>query len=400
MGAASSDVDAGPPTATYWQAAAARERDALPVHAAPPPNVDVAVVGAGVVGTACAYWLARLGADVALLEADRVACGASGRNGGFMLGSTAQMQKLRELLIAERIGAELEHPGHLALASSDAVLDAFRAELGQRPPDAPRIELLDRSDCEDLLGIPIAARFRGARWQPSGATVQPVRFVLGLAAGAARRGAHVVERCAVRSLGPGRRGGVLVATERGSVAARHVVVACAARSAELLPGGEGLLAPVRGQVLATEPLARRFAPGMAVDFGDVYWRQARDGTIVIGGCRGADPDPERERSGRETVNPRVQRALESFLPEAFPGFGPVRVARRWAGVMDAARDGRPLVGRWPRLEGLWVAAGFGGHGLPPASGVGRVIAEAIVHGRESDWLERLAPDRDQEAVAA
>jgi glycine/D-amino acid oxidase-like deaminating enzyme len=68
--------------------------------------------------------------------------------------------------------------------------------------------------------------------------------------------------------------------------------------------------------------------------------------------------------------------------------------------MDLSPDGRPVVGRWPGAPGVWVAAGFAGHGLPPASGVGRVVAEAIVLGRDSEWLRRLAPDRDQEAVAA
>jgi sarcosine oxidase subunit beta len=151
-------------------------------------------------------------------------------------------------------------------------------------------------------------------------------------------------------------------------------------------------------VLATEPLPRRFGPGMALDFGTVYWRQAADGTIVIGGCR--DADRASESSLEETVNPVVQRALEEFLPDTFPGFGPVPVARRWAGIMDLSPDGRPVVGRWPGAPGVWVAAGFAGHGLPPASGVGRVVAEAIVLGRDSEWLRRLAPDRDQEAVAA
>jgi glycine/D-amino acid oxidase-like deaminating enzyme len=382
---------------SYWLADAAPLRAALPAAAAP-RHAGVAVVGGGVVGVACAYWLARLGADVVLLEARRVAEGASGRNGGFMLGSRTQLDKLAELITLERIDAELERPGHLALASSDEVMELFGDEVARRGPHAPRVELLAPSDCQDLLGMQIAERFRGGRWQPGGATVHPARFVLGLAAAAIRRGARIVERCAVRAVEPRRAGGVAITTDAGRVNANHAIVACAARTGGLLRGGDRLLAPVRGQVLATEPLPHRFGPGMAVDFGSLYWRQVRDGRIVIGGCRDADPDAE--ASADEAVNPVVQGALESFLPDAFPGFGHVRVARRWAGVMDGTRDGRPLVGRWPAAPGVWVAAGFGGHGLPPASGIGRVLAEAIALGRDSEWLERLAPDRDQEAVAA
>src|SRR5206468_2517814 len=83
-----------------------------------------------------------------------------------------------------------------------------------------------------------------------------------------------------------------------------------------------------------------------------------DGSVLIGGCRDADPGPE--RSGRAALNPRIQAALAAFLPEAFPDAGPVAVARRWAGIMDATPDGRPLLGAWPGDGGMWIAAGLGG----------------------------------------
>jgi glycine/D-amino acid oxidase-like deaminating enzyme len=130
---------------------------------------------------------------------------------------------------------------------------------------------------------------------------------------------------------------------------------------------------------------------MAVDYGAAYWRQASDGSVLLGGCR--DADPRAERSAREAVNPRVQAALERLLPGLFPGLGPVAVARRWAGVMDATPDGRPLVGAWPGARGVWVAAGFGGHGLPPALGAGAALARAIVHGERPPELAPMDPAR-------
>jgi gamma-glutamylputrescine oxidase len=135
---------------------------------------------------------------------------------------------------------------------------------------------------------------------------------------------------------------------------------------------------------------------MAVDYGAVYWRQREDGSVLIGGCRDADPLPE--RSDRAAVNPRIQAALERFLPEAFPDLGPVAVARRWAGIMDATPDGRPLLGRWPGGAGPWVAAGFGGHGLPPALGAGKALARAIADGVPPPELAALDPARFGEAV--
>jgi glycine/D-amino acid oxidase-like deaminating enzyme len=233
----------------------------------------------------------------------------------------------------------------------------------------------------------VAPSFLGGRWLPSGALVDPVRLVHGLAAAASARGATIAAGARVHSLARAAAG-VAVETTRGPVRAAAVVVAAGIRSAELL-GAPNLLRPVRGQVLATAPLPPAFRLGLALDFGSVYWRQARDGAIVAGGLRSADPAAE--ATARPGVNPRIQAALERFLRDSFPELPLLAVARRWAGIMDETADGRPVAGRWS--DRVWVAAGFGGHGLPPALGVGRALARSIVHEDEAAELVRLNPAR-------
>jgi sarcosine oxidase subunit beta len=171
----------------------------------------------------------------------------------------------------------------------------------------------------------------------------------------------------------------------------QVVFACGAALRDFFPCLREPIVLVRGQVLSTEPLPSLFRPGMAVDWGTVYWRQDADGAIVLGGLRRLDPDGETGPEPR--LNECIQRALEGFLPAAFPGFPPVRVARRWAGVMDQTPDGRPLVGAVPGAARQWVVAGFGGHGLPAALGAGHAIAEAVATGRAPDWLRPYDPAR-------
>jgi gamma-glutamylputrescine oxidase len=355
--------------------------------AAPPSQAGVVVVGGGVIGAACAYALAVHGIHVALVEASTLSAGASGRNGGFVIGSPRELDRLREVLVREEIDASYEEPGHLALASSPAVLERFAG---------PAVEILDHDACETLLRRRIGPRFCGGRWQPRAGTIDSARLVRGLAAAAVRRGANVTEDCAARQLVAGE-GAVRVHTTRGTVEAEHVVVAAGLASARLARAIAGHLAPARGQMLATERCAPAFAVGMAVDFGTVYWRQGADGTIVLGGCR--DADPVGEATAVTAVSPRVQRALEAFLPAAFPGLAPLRVQRRWAGIMDCTRDGAPLLGRADADANVWVAAGFGGHGIPPALDAGEAIARAI-GGRPPAVLDRLAPARFEQEVAA
>jgi glycine/D-amino acid oxidase-like deaminating enzyme len=367
---------------------------ALPAVARLPAAVDAVVAGGGVMGVAAAYWLARSGVDTLLIEARRPGWGASGRNGGLLLAGRPPLEDVRlleQVLADEGIEAGHETPGHLALASSEEVLTAMHDEVARRPAGAPPLHVLDRAACEELLGLRLGPVFRGGRWLPGGGLVHPARLLYGLAAAAVRRGAAVAVGTAVRSIERLAGDRVAVHTARGTVAARAAVIACAAASGALLPGLASVLRPARGQVLATAPVAPVFGLGMAVDWGTAYWRQAPDGAIVLGGLSGHDP--EAERTGREAVNWRIQAALRRFLPAAFPGLPRLRVARRWAGIMDVTPDGAPIVGRWPDGSPVWIVAGFGGHGLPPALGAGRAVARSIATGRLDEDLRRLDPGR-------
>ncbi|HWS55942.1 MAG TPA: FAD-binding oxidoreductase, partial [Pyrinomonadaceae bacterium] len=368
-----------------------------PAPARLPESAEVVVVGGGVMGVATAFWLARLGADVLLVESRRLAWGASGRNGGFMLGGHASLDLARTVLREEGIEADYDEPGHLALASSPATLDEMRGEVAARPPTAAEVRVIERGACEELLGRPLDARFLGGRWMPRAATIHPARFVYGLAAAAARRGAVIAQETAVLSVERARRGdAAAVETRRGRIRARHVVVACNAETGRLLPPLRRVLTPARGQVLASRPLPSLFRVGLAVDWGTVYWRQAADGVIVLGGYRNLDRPAE--TTAREALNPRIQAALARFLPESFPGLPAVAVGRRWAGIMDVTPDEMPVVGAWPEGSGTWVIAGFGGHGLPPALGAGRALAEAIVRGTRAAELDRFDPARFAKAL--
>jgi glycine/D-amino acid oxidase-like deaminating enzyme len=366
----------------------------VPVVAALPAEVEVVVVGGGLMGVATAYWLARSGVLTLVVEARRLGWGASGRSGGLLLPGRPPLEDpalVDEVLAEEGIEADLEAPGHLALASSADMMDAIRAEVAGRPAGAPALHALDRAECEELLGLRLAAAFAGGRWEPAGGLVHPARLVYGLAAGAVRRGALVALGTAAGAITrlPGDR--LAVSTSRGPVRTRAVVVACAGATGRLVPELAPVLRPVRGQVLATAPVPALFRFGMGIDQGTAYWRQAPDGAIVLGGLSGVDPVAE--ATAGEAVNWRIQSALRRLLPEVFPGLPRLRVARRWAGIMDVTPDGAPVAGECPDGSGIWVLAGFGGRGLPPALGAGRALAGSVAAGRLDPGLERLRPGR-------
>jgi len=379
----------GPPP-TSWLAASDPDPFAAPGRL--PSGADVVVIGGGLMGVSTAYFLARGGASVLLLEARRLAWGASGRNAGICLAGLHPMEDdtvLRKVLSEEGLDPGYRRTGHLALAASAEVWEQVRAEAARRPPTASPLHALDREGCVEVLRMPIAPRFAGGRWMPDGHVIQPARLVQGLAAAARRHGARIATRTRAVRVVAAREAGLRVRTTRGTVHAGQVVYACNAEVARFCPALGHFVRPVRGQVLATTALPPLFGPGMAVDFGSVYWRQTADGSIVIGGCRSASASDDVD----ERLDPPVQSALEGFLPAAFPGFPRFGVRWRWAGVMDQTADGRPLIGVVPWANRQWVIAGFGGHGIPPALAAGRELAAAMDTGRRTGPVPAFDPAR-------
>jgi gamma-glutamylputrescine oxidase len=366
-----------------------------------PSTTDVVVVGGGVLGVAATYWLVRLGFSVVLLEAAQLGWGASGRNAGFMLCGSSPLEdpaSIRAVLDNEGIEAEFLEPGHLALASSHEIENRIAEEIAKRSCSAPPLHWLDHGQCEDLLGIRISDQFLGGRWFPSGRSIHPARFVYGLANAATRHGAVLAFNTPVLSLaGSGARSdGIQVITSRGRVNARHVVLACNVKTGDFLPELRHVLAPLRGQVVCTTKLRPIFRIGLAVDWGTLYWRQTGDGTIVLGGYHNLDPLAE--ATAQEGLNPKIQSALLRFLPDAFPGFPEVTVHQQWSGIMDETADGKPVVGQWLDGRSIWVIAGCGGHGLPPALGLGKSLAESIAQGQSSAVLSAFDPARFKDRI--
>jgi glycine/D-amino acid oxidase-like deaminating enzyme len=252
------------------------------------------------------------------------------------------------------------------------VWDRIRSEARSR---AGRIEALDRADCETLLRGPLSDEIYGGRWYRDARVIDPVRLTRGLARAARRHGARISVRQRVRRIET-RAGSYEVSTGRSRIVAHHVIVACNAWSPLLIPELRTLIKAQPAQVFATAPISPALPFGLALDWGTVYWRQAPDGAVLAGGLGRLDrpTDPHR----RQRVNRLVQHEVARTLDRVFPGRSLPQVRRRWAGIMDATPDGRPIVDRVS--DGVWVAAGLAGHGLPPALGIGRAVAASLCKG--------------------
>lgn len=362
---------------------------------------DVVVVGAGIIGAACAFYLARAGATVTVLDAGPIAGGTSSAGEGNVLISdkppgpeldlALRSRELWDELAAE-LGAgsiELESKGGLVVAATGAglarVADLARAhraagvEVAVLAPEQLR-------DYEPRL----AAGLAGGTYYPRDAQVQPMLATAELLAAS---GAQV--RCGERVLSVEVAGGAVtgVRLAGGVLAAGAVVNATGVTAGDLAAsvGGRLPIEPRRGFILVTEPLASaREQPPIrrkvyaaeyvdAVASDDAGFQSAavvegtRAGTVLIGSSR------ERRQVDDSYPLPVLRRIAAQALA-LFPFLAGVRVLRAYRGFRPYSPDHLPVIGPDPRVAGLWHATGHEGAGIGLAPATGAMIAAQVTGG--------------------
>jgi gamma-glutamylputrescine oxidase len=382
---------------SYWNATACPSPSIGPLLK--DAVADVVIIGAGFTGLSAAWHLQRAGISSIVLEANDVAWGASGRNGGMLpprykkgfatLASrygnevTRRLHRLAleavdtvEEIVAEagfecdfrrtgQITAALG-PNHLAGLREDAEWAA--AEAGDR---APRI-----LNSAEVLAEVGGGRYVGAWFDPRGAGVHPLSYSRGLAAALLARGVAIHGATPVLSL-QGDAKGVVAATPGGTVRATQAIVATNAYT-DLFARPPGHLdrriVPVTSSLIATRPLdpavAKTIIPGrqMVVDSRHLmfYYRMQSDGTLLFGG-RG-------DITGRRD-DPSVYAGLEQGLAETFPQIAGAPIAYRWSGKVAVTLDDLPHIGRvTPRVA---YAMGYGGRGVALSNLLGRFLADVV-----------------------
>ena len=343
-------------------------------------KTDVLVIGGGMAGLLCAYWLDRAGVDYALVEARRL-CGG-------VTGNTTAKLTFQHGLIYARLLREF------GLGRARLYLEANRAALGQyrelcreagcdfQERDAYVYALTDRRklaremEALERLGFPAEFSRTPALPMPTAGAVKftkqaqfhPLKFAAAIA-----KGLRIFEGTKVLELAPGR-----AVTNRGTVTAENIV---AATHFPLLNkhGAYFLkLYQARSYVLALENVPE--VGGMYVDEGEkgLSFRDYK-GFLLLGGGG--------HRTGKKGGG---WRELEDFAKRRYPQAG---IAARWAAQDCMTLDGVPYVGRYSRgTKGLYVATGFNKWGMTSSMAAARLLAD-LVQGKENPWAELFSPSR-------
>ena len=400
-----------------------------------PSRTEVAVIGGGIIGAATALELAERGVAVVLLEKGEIAAEQSSRNWGWCRQMNRDPREIPLILeslrlwrgMNGRVEAEtgFRECGILYLAATAAELEArlqwYEANakpwgLSSRPISGEEAAALQPG---------AAVKWAGGLYTPDDGRAEPQKAAPAMVEAARRKGAQVFTRCAARGLhtSGGRVTGVV--TERGRMDCSAVVLAGGAWS-RLFLGNLGIPFPqatVVNSVMRSAPLDAgvertcsadrfsfrkrldggftiahrhmsvadivpesftqffRFLPALRLDrkglrlrLGKAFFaslmrkrRWRLDEVTLFEQLRILDPEP---------VADVLDQALAS-LRRCFPAFADVRIVERWAGCIDATPDAVPVISAVDRLPGLYLAAGFSGHGFGLGPGAGRLMADLV-----------------------
>ncbi|NJK88151.1 MAG: FAD-binding oxidoreductase [Myxococcales bacterium] len=338
-------------------------------------SADLLVVGLGGTGLAAVHEGLDLGLSVVGLDARRVADGAAGKNGGFLLAGLSSFHHDA----VERYGrAEAATWYRLSLSVRDDIVRRTPAAVRRVGSLRRALDEVEEADARELLEALRADGFDAA-WvdepdgrgvlTPGDATFHPVARARALAWSALRRGAQLFERSPVTSVSEG-----LVHTASGVVRARHVVVATDGALQSFLPDAPATA--VRLQMLKTGPVAQGVVRrAVYARYGYDYWQQSADGCIYVGGGRHLNPAAEATHD--ETPSDEIQRHLDHVLRDLLHVEAPV--SDRWASVVTYSQDGLPIARRLG--SSIAVLGAYNGTGNVIGAMLGRAAVRALVERR-------------------
>jgi glycine/D-amino acid oxidase-like deaminating enzyme len=376
-------------TGSYYAATVNEVTDYASLHGA--QTADVCVIGAGFTGISTALHLAERGYNVHVVEASRVGWGASGRNGGQIIGGISGEKKIAGYLgqDGERIMWEMRWAGHdiirervntygidcdlkwgyLDVAIKQRHLRAQHDELEtlEKYNFPHQYKMLSREETVCAIGT---EAYLGALLNMGNGHLHPLNLCIGQAQAAVSRGATIFERSPVLRIKHGAKPSVI--TAQGSVTADFVVIAGNAYHF-IERKLRGNMFPVNSFIIATEPLPEELVNSINPDdlavcdpnFVLEYFRLTADKRLLFGArCNYSGSDPG-----------VIKRTLVPKILRIYPQLARTRIDYAWGGTIGVPINRVPQLGRIS--SNVFYSQGYSGHGVNVTHLAGQIMADTL-----------------------
>lgn len=365
-------------------------------------RADVVIVGAGVMGCSLAFHLAKRGRRVVVFDRGAIGQGATAACAGGVRAQFSSDINIRIGMEAKRVLRDFEHEvGVSADFKAVGYLFLLTTE-GERSRFHDTVRLQRRLGLDDVVELtPAQARalvrglntrdLSGATFCPSDGLAGPNEVTFGYANAARGLGARIVDHVAVTGLLQTGHAVEGVRTTLGEMLAPLTVICAGPWSAPVGPltGLDLAIAPSRRHVFVTDAVAEidRRSP-MTIDFHTSFYFHPEGDGVLFG--MGDSDEPPGEAT---TVDWSILERITDVAKRRWPPLVEARIKTAWAGLYENTPDFQPLVGPLRERPGLWIAAGFSGHGFMMGPVVGRWLAQWMVDGAAPADLSAFAPDR-------
>ena len=391
-------------------------------------EAEILILGGGIAGAATAFYLARHGRDVALVERGEIASEASGVNAGQIgatgwgdmpdLGSYLTMgslQLFKEMQLDLGYDIEFRQSGSLTAVHTAEQYEYMRDRVLEMRSHGFEVELLTAREVR-AIEPEINPSLLAYMYTPLRAQADPVRATRAFADAASESLARILTNHAVSGVTPRPAGGYSVATSGGELVCQSLVIAAGAWCGPVgrMLGLDIPIVPVRGQMWATDSLppsvfqtmsSAESAHAWSINDGadantppelthkddarvtrHLYGRQCRNGEIIFGG--------DRQMTGYDkTVEHTGIEVNKGHASEVILMLSGLPIARTWAGLMPFSMDGAPIIGSVPSRANLYIVSGLASSGFGRGPMAGKLIADYIHTGHRPQVLAEADPGR-------
>ena len=365
---------------------------------------DVVIVGAGIIGCATSYYLAKAGCSVTVLEADAtIGNGGSSRNGGGVRQSGRDPRELPLVMygiehlwptLSEELGMEVEYykKGNLRLGKTEADWKILNGLATRAQACGLDVRMIDGQEVRAIKPY-LSEEVTCASWCPTDGHANPLLTTLAYYRAARRLGVRIFTGERVQALKKEKGRLRKVIATHGTYACDHAVLACGL-GARPIAGTVGIDLPMEKvllECLVTEAEPKMFEQMLGTAGADFYGHQTTHGSFVIGGSSGLEA--VNKDDGRPVTHsitaPCICRGIIKYIPRLVNA----KIVRTWAGWIDVMADKVPVIDKVEEVPGLTLACGFTGHGFGIAPAAALATARLVLGEEPPADISGLTYDR-------
>lgn len=372
-------------------------------------TADVIVIGSGVIGCAAAYYMAKKGMSVLVLDQDEsVGNGGSSRNGGGVRQSGRDPRELPLAIygvenvwptLSDELGVDVEYhkEGNLRLGKTETHKQILTGLTEKAVACGLNVRMIDAEEVRKINPY-LSEEVTCASWCPTDGHANPLTTTLGFYKNARALGVvfHMGEKVVKLEKVHGKLRRVCTKT---TVYEADQVLVAAGYASRFLTQTVGIDVPMREELieaLVTEAEPKMFPQMLGTADADFYGHQTNHGSFVFGGATGMEStvlDNGTNRTSSLTA-PCICRGIMKYVPK----LADAKIVRTWAGYEDLSIDGIPVISKVEEVPGLLLACGFTGHGFGISPVVGQLLAQLAAGETPMLSLQEFRYDRFHSAI--